>query len=477
MVWSEPKCWKRLSRRCGLVGLLSLAPACGGSMGPAASGAPAGPAQVQPAPAPTPARGADPAPDGARSFVRVDGKHFTLGGAPHGFVGMNFWYGAYLAVDGDSGDLGRLRAELASLRTLGVTNLRVLGASEAGPMQHSIQPSFRGPGSDYNESLLVGLDRLLAEMAALDLKAVIYLNNFWGWSGGMGTYLSWVNGGKFVDMSDPQKPWPAYPLFTMQFYADERANALYRDYVRALITRTNSVTGVAYKDDPTIMAWQLANEPRPGYDAKGKNHVLPAFYRWVDETARFIKSLDPVHLVSSGNEGRMGCAEHDPCVVEAHKSQYIDYLTFHLWPQNWGWLDERDIEGTTARAIEESGAYLDEHIAYAEALGKPLVLEEFGWPRDGAALKPGTPTRSRDGFFEFVFDRVEQSRAHGGPLVGSNVWAWGGFGRAQHSDMRWQNGDKSYIGDPPHEPQGWYSVFDTDASTLELIRQHARALQ
>src|SRR5690606_34955310 len=184
--------------------------------------------------------------------------------------------------------------------------------------------------------------------------------------------------------------------------------ALYRDYVRAVITRTNSVTGVAYKDDPTIMAWQLANEPRPGHENKPGRHVLPAFYRWVDETAAFIKSLDPAHLVSSGNEGSMGCAEYDPCFVEAHQSPHIDYLTLHLWPQNWGWLDARAIDKTTARALEKSGDYIDRHIAAAETLGKPLVLEEFGWPRDDAALEPEATTRSRDRFFRFVFDRVEQ---------------------------------------------------------------------
>lgn len=451
---------------------LGLASAC--ASGPNRAIEPPAPSlPAEPAAAPLPA----PPPSADSEFVRVSGKHFTLAGAPHRFVGVNFWYGAYLAADGEVGDLERLRAELAALRTLGVTNLRVLGASEASPMRDALRPSFRGPGSDYNETLLGGLDRLLAEMAELDLKAVIYLNNFWGWSGGMGTYLAWVNGGKFVDMSDPEQPWPAYPLFTMQFYDDARANALYRDYVRAVITRTNSVTGVAYKDDPTIMAWQLANEPRPGHENKPGRHVLPAFYRWVDETAAFIKSLDAAHLVSSGNEGSMGCAEYDPCFVEAHQSPHIDYLTLHLWPQNWGWLDARAIDKTTARALEKSGDYIDRHIAAAETLGKPLVLEEFGWPRDDAALEPEATTRSRDRFFRFVFDRVEQAATADSPLAGSNVWAWAGFGRAAHADKRWRHGDTNYIGDPPHEPQGWYSVFDTDASTLELLRAHAKALK
>jgi mannan endo-1,4-beta-mannosidase len=40
-----------------------------------------------------------------------------------------------------------------------------------------------------------------------------------------------------------------------------------------------------------------------------------------------------------------------------------------------------------------------------------------------------------------------------------------------------QVGDTSYVGDPPHEPQGWYSVFDSDESTLALIRAHAQAIR
>jgi mannan endo-1,4-beta-mannosidase len=51
------------------------------------------------------------------------------------------------------------------------------------------------------------------------------------------------------------------------------------------------------------------------------------------------------------------------------------------------------------------------------------------------------------------------------------------MGRAQHEDLWMHAGDTSYVGDPPHEPQGWYSVFDVDSSTHEVIRRHAAALK
>lgn len=409
-------------------------------------------------------------------FVHVAGPQLVLDGQPYRFVGTNLWYGAYLGAGGKLGDVERLRAELDLLKSLGVTNLRVMGASEDGPMKKSIKPAFRGPTADYNEDLLRGLDVLLSEMAQRDMKAVIYLNNFWEWSGGMGTYLSWVNGGEFVDLGDPEKPWPAYPLFTMKFYESEPANALYRDYVRALLRRTNSVTGAAYADDATIMAWQLANEPRPGSDASPGHNVLPAFYRWIDETAGFIKSLDPHHLVSTGNEGLAGCADHDPCFEAAHATPNVDYLTFHMWPKNWGWLVDDDMPGTIEATLANATSYMARHVEYATRLGKPIVLEEFGLSRDGGSLEPGSPTTYRDRFCQLVFDTIERDVQRGGPFIGSNVWSWGGHGRAARPDGQWRAGDTTYTGDPPQEPQGLNSIFDVDASTLARLRAHAHAL-
>jgi hypothetical protein len=37
------------------------------------------------------------------------------------------------------------------------------------------------------------------------------------------------------------------------------------------------------------------------------------------------------------------------------------------------------------------------------AAGKPLVLEEFGFPRDGGSLNPNATTRGRDMMYSAVF--------------------------------------------------------------------------
>lgn len=418
----------------------------------------------------------DPGEPARKGFVTVNGLEFAIDGEPYRFVGANMWYAAYLGSPAPYGDRERLKAELDLLKSKGVTNLRILGASERSPFRLSLEEAFRDETDKYNEDLLQGLDYALAEMGARGMKAVVYLNNFWEWSGGMGTYLYWTNGGVYVDLGDPEHPWPAFQNFTAQFYASEPANALYRDYIRAVVTRINTVNGVPYAEDPTIMSWQLANEPRPGFDLKEGDAGLREFYDWIDGAARYIKSLAPRQLVSSGNEGYMGCSEIESCFIDAHSTDAIDYLTFHIWPRNWSWFDPQNPEGTFDNAIEMTKAYIDRHLADAERLGKPITLEEFGLDRDGEALSPDSPTRFRDALLDTAFVAVEADARRNGPFAGTNLWAWGGYGRAEHEDYAWRRGDTNFTGDPPQEPQGRNSVFDGDASTLGVIKSHADRL-
>jgi mannan endo-1,4-beta-mannosidase len=420
--------------------------------------------------------GTAPAETAAGPFVAVEGQSFTLDGRPYCFAGANLWYGAYLGAPGEDGDRERLARELDLLKASGITNLRVLGASEKSPLDNSLQRTFRDSTGQYDEDLLQGLDYLLAEMGKRGMHAVIYLNNFWEWSGGMVTYLYWTNGGEFINLGDPAHPWPAFADFSAAFYESEAANALFRDYVTFLVSRTNTVTGKPYREDPAIMAWQLANEPRPGDHNELGFSRLPAYNRWVDGTAALIRSIDPNHLVSTGSEGTMGCLQDEDCYLDAHASANIDYLTFHMWPKNWGWYNARNPGGSYDRTLEKAGAYISAHQALARRLDKPIVLEEFGLERDGGGFATGLSTSHRDRYYELVFKRVEQDAASGGPFRGTNFWTWGGYGRAAHDDYRWRAGDRSYTGDPPQEAQGLNSVFDTDVSTLNTVRRHADRL-
>jgi mannan endo-1,4-beta-mannosidase len=414
---------------------------------------------------------------GPRPFVTVAGTRFSIGGAPYRIAGTNMWYAAYVGSDAPLGNRDRLKRELDRLVALGIDNVRILGSSELSPLKNSVRPTFRDQSATYNEALLRGLDHALAEMGRRNMRAVIYLTNFWEWSGGMMTYLYWTNGGRYLDMNDPAHPWPKFPDMSSDFYASAPAVAMYHDYIRTVVTRRNSVTGLLYRDDPAIMAWQLANEPRPGGSDKAGRRHMAAYLAWIDATARLIKSLGPNHLVSTGSEGTMGCIGDDQCVLQAHGSAAVDYVTAHIWPQNWSWADPKDLAGTWPTVEKNTREYIARQVAIARHLNKPLVIEEFGFPREGGSFEPGTPTTFKDRFYRLITGAVLDSVRSGGPLQGCNFWGWGGEGRAQHADHHFERGDTSYVGDPPHEPQGWYSVFDVDASTQAVIRDYTSAIK
>ncbi len=406
------------------------------------------------------------------SFVKVTGKQFTIDGKPYHYLGTNVWYGANLGAVTDGGDRQRLLKELDLLKSLGINNLRVLGASEGDTQHNTVNPPIQPKPDVYNEKVLAGLDFLLDEMGKREMYAVVYLNNFWVWSGGMSQYMSWI---KEVPVPNPFLPpydWGKFMNFSAEFYTSVEGDRLFRAYLGKLINRKNTINGKMYKNDPTIMSWQLANEPRPGQGEEGRKNFA-AFSRWIDETAQYIKSIDTNHLVSTGNEGLKGSMESAGLYQEIHTHESIDYMTFHLWLLNWRWFDPLQAEATYPAAEDSALTYIEKHIAYAKKTGKPIVLEEFGIPRDGHNYDPQAPAKWRDKYFATVFEAIFQNAAAGGPLVGSNFWAWGGYGKARDPEnAEWQKGD-DFTGDPPQEPQGRNSVFAGDKSTLKILSEYA----
>ncbi|HFC00467.1 MAG TPA: hypothetical protein ENJ53_06640, partial [Phaeodactylibacter sp.] len=197
-------------------------------------------------------------------FIFAKGKQFILDGKSYHYLGTNFWYGMNLASKGAGGDRKRLVKELDQLKNLGINNLRIMAASE-GP-DHSewrVSPTLQYAPGKYNNELLDGLDFLLSEMAKRKMYAVVCLNNFWPWSGGMAQYHAWTNNDN-IPYPPPAKKgkWLKYMLFSARFYSNQKAIEYYHDFVKYIVSRTNSYTGIAYKDDPCIMSWQIANEPR-----------------------------------------------------------------------------------------------------------------------------------------------------------------------------------------------------------------------
>ncbi|MDE6378356.1 MAG: cellulase family glycosylhydrolase, partial [Duncaniella sp.] len=322
-----------------------------------------------------------------------------IGDSVYRFVGTNFCYGPILASEGRGGNRERLAAELDLLQQNGIDNLRILvGADGEENLPTHIMPVLQSAPGVYNDTLLAGLDYLIAELEKRDMKAVLYFNNAWEWSGGYGTYLEWAGEGKAPDPN--LDSYGEYVDHVAKFVVNDSAKQMAADHVKYIVSRTNRYTGRPYTESPAIMSWQICNEPRPfARDSVTKQ----AFAEWIASQAALIKALDPNHLVSTGSEGKYGCEYDLDLWARIHGDDNIDYGLVHLWPSNWRWVERNTLSDSLEVACRESYNYIKPHRELMNKAGKPLVLEEFGYPRDGFSYNLDSETTARDKFYEYVF--------------------------------------------------------------------------
>lgn len=398
-----------------------------------------------------------------RAFVTQKDGQLFIGDSAYYFIGTNFWYGAILGSTGEGGNRDRLHQELDFMQENGITNLRILvGADGEAGQAVKIRPTLQTSPGVYNDTIFEGLDYLLAEMGKRDMRAVLYLNNSWEWSGGYGQYLEWAGEGNVPDKG--VHDWPVFVEHVAKYATCDSCHTLFLDHVKHVLSRTNRYTGDKYVDDPTIMSWQVGNEPRV-FSEEGKE----AFAKWLGEATALMRSLAPHQLISIGSEGSWGTEMDMDLFERTHADDNVDYLTMHIWPKNWSWIDPQRIPESLDVAIEKTAEYMKDHINLARKLNKPIVMEEFGFPRDNHGYNTEDATTARDSYYGYVFGQIWDAMQRSDVLVGCNFWSWGGFGRPKHEF--WQPGD-DYVGDPSQEEQGLNSVFVTD-STIGVVQDYA----
>lgn len=405
-------------------------------------------------------------------FVKVKGHQFTIAEKPYYFIGTNYWYGSLLGLEKDKKrGILRLRKELDFLKANGVTNLRVVAGAEGSGLINGVErigPPLQPVMGKFNTEVLSGLDILLAEMGKRNLKAIIFFSNNWEWSGGFQQYLIW-NGRVEKDKETRRLTWDELRDVTSKFYSCVPCKAAYKEQVALVMNRTNSITKKKYINDPAIMAWELANEPRPM-----RPYANEDYKKWVADVSAYIKSKDKSHLVTIGHEGFMG-TESMPLFEEIHADKNVDYITIHIWAKNWSWFQEGKMAEGFDGAMKKVTDYIVEHTVSAKKLGKPLVIEEFGLPRDGQSFEVNSATTLRDNYYEKVFATLADNSKKGGHIAGASFWAFGGTARPIKGQIFWKKGDE-YMGDPPMEEQGLNTVFDSDRTTWEIISRYSKML-
>ncbi len=401
-------------------------------------------------------------------FVSVKNRQLFIGKNPYYFIGANYWYGSFLGLEKDKKrGAERLRKELDFLKKNGVTNLRVIAGAEGAGMINGVErivPPLQPVQGKFNTEVLEGLDLLLFEMSKRDMKAVIFFSNNWEWSGGFQQYLTWNNRVP-KDMETRRLTWDELRDTVAQFYACVPCKVAYNEQVSLVMNRTNKFSKKKYIDDATIMAWELANEPRPMRPSANEDYK-----KFIADTAALIKKKDKNHLVAVGHEGRIG-TESAEIFEQLHADKNIDYLTIHIWAKNWQWFRDGKLAEDFPQAAEKMTEYLNEHLAIAKKLNKPLVIEEFGLPRDNQSFEINSPTTLRDNYYEKIFAILARKNN----LAGANFWAFGGTARPIKNQPFWKKGD-DLMGDPPMEEQGLNSVFDTDKTTWAIINKYAKML-
>ncbi|HET8844717.1 MAG TPA: hypothetical protein VFN35_24815, partial [Ktedonobacteraceae bacterium] len=312
-----------------------------------------------------------------------------------------------------------------------------------------------GPGQ-YNEAEFQKLDYIMASAQRHHIRVILTMENYWGDYGGIQQDTNWLG--------LPNK---------LLFFTDPQAQNYYKQYVAHLVNRVNTVTGVAYKNDPTIFSWELMNEPRIDCnDDPTPTHQYcdpsgETLRSWVSTMSGYIKGLDPKHMVSTGSEGHgfiptgpngqgmqwAGSQEgNDNSPTMIQNVSTIDFITFHPYPNaSWANLTLQQtrqlIQGITKAGLKT---------------GKPVVMEEYGMDRTlpvfneaGTAIQPTDSAyqATRVMWYKDMLDTLYRAGA-----AGSNIW--------QLAD--WSD---SHYNVNPYLPQ---SDAERDASLIQVLAHEAR---
>jgi hypothetical protein len=162
-----------------------------------------------------------------------------------------------------------IRDALTTIKHLGgkVTRMYVLSVRKPEDTPDIIR-HVEAPGK-FNEEAFKTLDKVLQVANEVGIRVIIPFVDNWRWWGGPYEYALFR--GKDKDL----------------FWTDSLLISDFKQTINFVINRENTFTGVKYKDDKAIFAWETGNE-------------LEAPYSWTKEIASYIKSLDQNHLLIEG---------------------------------------------------------------------------------------------------------------------------------------------------------------------------------
>ncbi|GAB4833140.1 Mannan endo-1,4-beta-mannosidase 6, variant 3 [Ancistrocladus abbreviatus] len=336
-------------------------------------------------------------------IVEKKESQFVVNNSPFYFNGFNtYWLMLFAADQSTRAKVNEVFQQAASVG-LAVCRTWAFNDGQWRALQKS--PSV------YGEEVFEGLDFVVSEAKKYKIRLILSLVNNWNDYGGKAQYVKWGNAAGLNLISDDD------------FFSDSTLRTYYKNHVNMVLARVNTLTNVTYKDDPTIFAWELMNEPSCPSDPSGD--TLQA---WIQEMAGYFKSIDPKHLVEVGLEGFYGPSTPDRAqttnpnayvtqvgtdFIRNHQVLGVDFASVHAYADSW-------LSSTISEAhIQFFESWMQAHIDDAEkTLGMPVVFAEFGV----SSKDNGFNSSFRDTIYNTVYKILLDSAIHGGSGSGGLLW-------------------------------------------------------
>jgi hypothetical protein len=316
------------------------------------------------------------------AFVTTQGNQFMLNGQPFYWGGANNYYLFYADqkdVDATFRDAAKLRIPV--MRTWAFSDGEK-GIASSNAQNNGKKVWFQELVNGqivFNDSTDTGIGRLdfvIESAKKHGVKLIMTLTNNWADFGGADWYVERIGSGTKSHSS---------------FFSDEAIKQAYKNYVRHIMNRVNTISGVKYSDDPTILGWELINEARcvgseiGGRFKRDSGCKTFTLTNWVNEMSTFIKErVSSKQLLGVGAEGFFtdrpriksafnsltdGSEGYDFDGVAELKN--VDMLDLHSYMMHWG--VERDPEFTDATLL-----WIKMHGDVAKRVNKPVYLGEYG---------------------------------------------------------------------------------------------------
>ncbi|KAF2143275.1 glycoside hydrolase family 5 protein [Aplosporella prunicola CBS 121167] len=285
------------------------------------------------------------------SFSKTDGLQFSIDGVTSYFAGTNSYWMAF-QMNNDDIDLA-----LDHIKDSGLKILRVWGFNDVTTTPDSNTVWFQSFVSGQDPVINTGanglqrLDYVVKAAESRGIKLIINFVNNWTDYGGMAAYMTYYLGSA---SSETNAAW----------YNSTDIQTQYKTYIKTVVSR--------YANSTAVFAWELANEPRC------KGCETSVIYDWATSISAYIKSLDPNHMVTLGDEGfGLSGGTSYPYTygegvdfVKNLDIETIDFGALHLYPSSWGVTNDFGNEWITA------------HGAACATAGKPCLFEEYGVTSD-----------------------------------------------------------------------------------------------